>query len=434
MRSFTMVAVGLILSGSVAAQTSQLEQQITAYVDQNSADAIGLLEKIVNINSGSLNLQGVRAVGDVLRSEFDELGFTTEWVDGSRFGRAGHLVATRDGTGPALLLIGHLDTVFEKDSPFQAYRETGDSMAAGPGVVDMKGGDVIIVYALRALAQAGVLDDLSITVVMTGDEERSGRPLSLARQALIEAAEKADIAIGFENGDSDPRTAVISRRSSSSWHLTVTGRPAHSSQIFRESVGAGSIFEVSRILNGFYRELADEQYLTFNPGLILGGTNVDYDAEQARGLAFGKNNVVAERTVVSGDIRALSPEQLERAKDAMLRVVTGEHLPQTTAELTFNDSYPPLAPTPGNERLLSAFDQVSRDLVFGPVTAVDPRAAGAADISFTAGYVEMAMDGLGPGGGDDHTVDEFIDLRTISLQTKRAAVLLYRLGKGELVN
>jgi glutamate carboxypeptidase len=433
MRNITMVAVGLILSSGAAAQTSQVEQQMAVFVDQNSAEAIAFLEQVVNINSGSLNFEGVRAVGDVLRTEFDELGFTTQWIDGSGFGRAGHLVATRDGTGPRLLLIGHLDTVFEKDSPFQAYRETGDSMAAGPGVVDMKGGDVIILYALKALAQAGVLYDLSITVVMTGDEERSGRPLSLARKALIDAAEAADIAIGFENGDSDPRTAVISRRSSSSWQLTVTGRPAHSSQIFRESVGAGSIYETSRILDGFYRELAEEQYLTFNPGLILGGTDVDYDASQARGTAFGKNNVVAERTVVSGDIRALSPEQLERAK-AKMRTVAEHHLPHTTSELTFRDSYPPLAPTPGNKRLLATFDRVSRDLGFGPVAAVDPRSAGAADISFTAGYVEMAMDGLGPGGGDDHTVDEFIDLRTLSLQTKRAALLLYRLGKGELVN
>ncbi len=433
MRNITMVAVGLILSSGAAAQTSQVEQQMAVFVDQNSAEAIAFLEQVVNINSGSLNFEGVRAVGDVLRTEFDELGFTTQWIDGSGFGRAGHLVATRDGTGPRLLLIGHLDTVFEKDSPFQAYRETGDSMAAGPGVVDMMGGDVIILYALKALAQAGVLDDLSITVVMTGDEERSGRPLSLARKALIDAAEAADIAIGFENGDSDPRTAVISRRSSSSWQLTVTGRPAHSSQIFRESVGAGSIYEASRILDGFYRELAEEQYLTFNPGLILGGTDVDYDASQARGTAFGKNNVVAERTVVSGDIRALSPEQLERAK-AKMRTVAEHHLPHTTSEITFRDSYPPLAPTPGNKRFLATFDRVIRDLVFGPVAAVDPRSAGAADISFTAGYVEMAMDGLGPGGGDDHTVDEFIDLRTLSLQTKRAALLLYRLGKGELVN
>ncbi len=433
MRSITMVAVGLILSGSAAAQTSQVEQQIAAFVDQNSGEAIALLEQVVNINSGSLNFEGVRAVGDVLRTEFDELGFTTQWIDGSSFGRAGHLVARRDGTGPRLLLIGHLDTVFEKDSPFQTYQETGDSMAVGPGVVDMKGGDVIIVYALKALAQAGVLDDLSITVVMTGDEERSGRPLSLARQALIDAAEAADIAIGFENGDSDPRTAVISRRSSSGWQLTVTGRPAHSSQIFRESVGAGSIYEASRILDGFYRELAEEQYLTFNPGLILGGTDVDYDASQARGTAFGKNNVVAERTVVSGDIRALSTEQLDLAK-AKMRTIAGRHLPHTTSELTFNDSYPPMAPTPGNKRLLSLLDRVSRDLGFGPVTAVDPRLAGAADISFTARYVEMAMDGLGSGGGDDHTIDEFIDLRTLSLQTKRTAVMLYRLGKGELVN
>ena len=433
MRCTLLVTPFLVLSTPAVAQTSQVEQQVTAIVEENSSEAITFLRRIVNMNSGSLNLEGVRAVGDVLRSEFDDLGFETEWIDGSAFQRAGHLVARRNGSGPHLLLIGHLDTVFERDSPFQHYEETQDSVATGPGVVDMKGGDVVIVYALKALQQAGVLDGMSITVVMTGDEERSGRPLSLARQALIDAAREADIAIGFENGDSDPRTAVIARRSSSSWRLTVTGKPAHSSQIFRESVGAGAIYEASRILNAFYEALAAEQYLTFNPGLILGGTSVDYDATQARGLAFGKNNVVAERTVVSGDIRALSPEQLERAKRRM-QEVAGLHLAHTDATLSFTDSYPPLAPTPGNERLLSIFDEVSRDLGDGPVTAVDPRSAGAADISFTAGFVDMAIDGLGPGGGADHTVDEFIDLPTLSLQTRRAAVLMYRLTKGGLIN
>ncbi len=433
MRSIRVLMMGMLLNTAVAAQTTDLEQRIAGHVEANAANAISLLERVVNINSGSLNLAGVRAVGDVFMSELDALGFETSWVDGSAFGRSGHLVATRAGSGPHLLLIGHLDTVFEKDSPFQRFEMKADSLATGPGVIDMKGGNVIIVYALKALDQVGALDDLSITVVMTGDEERSGRPLSLARQALIEAAEVADIAIGFENGDSDPRTAVVSRRSSSSWQLTVSGRPAHSSQIFRETVGAGAIYEASRILHQFYTQLSEEQYLTFNPGLILGGTDVDYDAAQARGNAFGKNNVVAERTIVSGDIRAISPEQLMSAKQKMQTIV-GEHLSHTRAELTFNDSYPPLAPTAGNERLLGILDQVSRDLGLGPVTAVDPRMAGAADISFTAGLVDMAMDGLGPGGADDHTVDETIDLRSVALQTKRAAVLLYRLRKVSPTN
>lgn len=420
----------LVSVGPLSGQEAAIERRMVQYLDGQTTAARVLLERVVNMNSGTMNFAGVRSVGDVFRAEFDTLGFTTRWVDGAPFDRTGHLVAEQRGSGPRLLLIGHLDTVFEPDSPFQRFEAINDSTARGPGVVDMKGGDVVIVYALKALHAAGVLDGMNITVVMTGDEERSGRPLDLARQALIDAADWADIAIGFENGDSDPRTAVIARRGSTGWSLRVKGRPAHSSQIFRENVGAGAIYESARILHRFYEDLSGERLLTFNPGVMVAGTDVTYDETQSRGTAFGKGNVVAEHAMVTGDLRAISAEQLAHAKEQMQRIVA-HNLPHTSAELTFTDSYPPLAPSDGNRRLLALYDQVSRDLGFGPVTAVDPRAAGAADVSFTAGLVEMAIDGLGTGGGDDHTVDEWIDLRTLPLQAKRAAVLLYRLGRSE---
>lgn len=416
------------LTPPLTAQTDRAERAIVRAVDQRRDAAVALLERVVNLNSGTLNLPGVRAVGDVFRAELDALGFTTRWVDGAPFGRAGHLVAEHGTRGPRVLLIGHLDTVFEPDSPFQRFERLDDSTARGPGVIDMKGGDVVIVEALRAMREAGVLDELRIRIVMTGDEERTGRPLAAARAALIEAAEWADIALAFEDGAADYRTAVTARRGSTSWDLRVTGRAAHSSQIFREDVGAGAIFEAARILQRFHAELSAVPYLTFNPGVILGGTEVAYDAAQARGSAFGKNNVVAEHVVVSGDLRTLSAEQLAEARTRML-AIAAEHLPHTAAELTFTDSYPPFAPSEGNGRLLAMFDQVSRDLGFGPVVAVDPRAAGAADISFTAGLVEMALDGLGTGGADDHTARETIDLRTLSIQAKRVAVLLHRLRR-----
>jgi glutamate carboxypeptidase len=283
----------------------------------------------------------------------------------------------------------------------------------------MKGGDVAIVYALKALAAAGQLERMSITVVMTGDEERSGRPLDLARAALIEAAAEADIAVAFENGDSNPATAVVARRGSTGWRLDVTGTPAHSSQLFQPEVGAGAVYEAARILTGFYERLAGQPLLTFNPGAILGGTDVDYDAFTAGGSAFGKSNVVAETAVVTGDLRTITLEQLEETRATMSAVVA-EHLPNTSATITFD----------GNHALLARFDQASRDLGLGAVTAVDPRNAGAADVSFTAGLVDMALDGLGPGGGNDHTVDEWIDLPTLAWQTKRAAVLMHRLTSG----
>ncbi|HBD97102.1 MAG TPA: peptidase M20 [Gemmatimonadetes bacterium] len=427
------IAVALLLSATLTPlplggqSLSEVERRITSEVDASAAEAIDLLERAVNINSGSMNFDGVREVGVLFRQEFDALGFETQWIDGTSWDRAGHLIARRDGSGPRLLLIGHLDTVFEPSSPFQSFDREGDR-AQGPGVVDMKGGDVVIVHALKALAASGELDDISITIVMTGDEERSGRPLDLARAALIEAAEEADIVLAFENGDSNPMTAVVARRGSSGWRLDVTGVPAHSSQLFQEEVGAGAAYEASRILSEFYDRLAGEPLLTFNPGVMLAGTDVDYDPSAAGGSAFGKSNVVAQTAVVTGDLRTITLEQLERAR-ATMRFVVLESLPRTSATITFDDGYPPLAPSDGNLRLLAMFSQVSEDLGYGEVTAVDPRNAGAADVSFTAGFVEIAIDGLGPGGGNDHTVDEWIDLPTLAMQSKRAAVLTHRLAR-----
>jgi glutamate carboxypeptidase len=420
--AFTLLFAG----AAVAAGLSDTERQLGEAVDARQAEALALLEQAVEINSGSMNFEGVKKVGALFEHELADLGFETRWLDGEDFGRAGHLVARHGDSGPHLLLIGHLDTVFEPDSPFQHFERIGAERAKGPGVIDMKGGDVVMIGALAALQAVGALDGLEITVMLIGDEESSGSPLSGARQALLEAADAADVALGFEDGDGNPETAVIARRGYTGWELVVSGTPAHSSQIFTDEVGDGAAFEMARILDGFRRELSDERYVTFNPGVVLAGTRVDYDDEHSTGEAFGKANVISGRALASGDLRTLTPEQLASAKSRM-RDVVARHLPGTSAEIRFTNGYPPLAPTEGNRRLLSLYDQASRDLGFGPVTAVDPRDAGAADISFTAGRVAMALDGIGLMGTGGHTVEETADLETLASQTKRAALLMYRL-------
>jgi glutamate carboxypeptidase len=404
------------------------EAAIARAVDAGNPAALALLERIVNINSGTMNLAGVREVGAVLRAELDALGFTTRWVDGAGFGRAGHLIAEHRAAGPHLLLIGHLDTVFEPSSPFQRFERLSDTAARGPGVCDMKGGDVIIVHALRALKAVGALDRMAITVVMTGDEEHPGEPLAEARRALIDAAAGAAAAIGFEDGAGDPKLANIARRGATSWTLRSTGTPAHSSQIFRDDVGPGAIFEAARVLEAFRLRLAGQPYLTFNPGVALGGTAVTLDAPHNQGSAAGKLNVVSKEVVVQGDLRTLSPEQLAQVQGTM-REIVAQSLPHTTSAIEFDTGYPPMAPTDGNRQLLALYDAISRELGLGPVTAVDPLKTGAADVSFVAARVPMALDGIGMSGADDHTDKETADLRMLPAQTKRAAILIYRLTR-----
>jgi len=420
------VVIGL--STPAAAQSlSATEQQIVDYVDAHNDEAIDFLERTVNMNSGTMNHDGVRALADVYRAELDALGFETRWVSlPDSVNRAGHLFATRSGDrGPRLLLIGHLDTVFEEDSPFQRFERLSDTLATGPAVNDMKGGNALVLYALKALDAAGALDGAHITVAFTGDEEKPGQPISVSRGALIEAAQQSDVALGFETA-SGMDYATIARRGSSGWTLRVQGRQAHSSGIFSEGTGSGAVFEAARILNAFHEDVRGEEFLTFNPGILLGGTDVSYDASAARGTAYGKTNVVAKTVVVDGGLRFISDAQKESARDRMRAIVAGPNRPQTSAEITFEDAYPAMQPTDGNRALLDVLDRVSRDLRQGPVTAYDPGARGAADISFIAAYVD-GMDGLGVMGSGAHGLDETINLRTFPLLTQRAALLIHRL-------
>lgn len=415
----------LMWSLSFAQKLNRTEKKILKSIDANNTEAIDFLRQVVNINSGTMNHEGVKKVGMVFKNAYDAIDFQTRWIDLSEVNRSGHLFAETQGDkGKKLLLIGHLDTVFEVDSPFQEFELINDSLAKAPGGNDMKGGDVIMLYALKALAQNGLLDNAQIIVAYTGDEESTGKPLSISRRDLIEAAKRSDIALGFETSTGF-NYATVARRGSSGWKVEVTGKRAHSSGIFSENTGAGAIFEISRILNEFYNEVKGEDFLTFNPGVLLGGTTVSFDEAISKGTAFGKSNVVSQTAVVDGGLRFISEEQKENARAKMTAIVN-DNLPQTSANITFTDSYPAMPPTEGNYKLLKVLNQVSLDLGQGEVQDYDPGKRGAADTSFVAQYVDC-LDGLGTMGNGAHTPNETVNLKTIEDLTKRTAILIYRL-------
>ena len=427
-RILLLLAIILATATVKAATLSSEEQRMSDWIDAHADDAIALLKETVDIPSGSLTLDGVREVGTVLRRELDAIGLETEWIEmPPELQRAGHLVGRKDGMGKKFLMIGHLDTVFEAADGLRPYTREGD-IAYGHGVCDMKSGNVIMVYALLALKEIGALDDIPVAVFYTGDEEKSGRPLSISRKELIETGQWADIALGFEEGQSfDGKDwATIARRSSSDWTLTVTGKQAHSSGIFNDETGAGAIFETARILNAFYETVRGEEYLTFNAGTIQGGTEVDYDPGQSRGSTFGKTNVVPRKTVVHGGMRTISQEQLERARAAMRAVVADSH-PHTSATIEFTDGYPPMAPTDGNLALQRELSAINVALGREAMPSLDPLRRGAADISFVAPYTD-ALAGLGCSCEGGHTPDEFVRLLSLPLAIKRAAILIYRLS------
>lgn len=419
-------ATALFAPAAAAQGLSALERRVQASIAATRDDQIAYLQRVVDIPSNTLDLEGVRRVGAVFAASLDSLGFTTRWIDvPASMQRAGHLVATHTGRPGAvrMLLIGHLDTVVRPDGA-NFVRE--DSVARGIGSEDMKGGDVIILYALKALHAAGALDALNLTVVFTGDEEYAGLPLSAARAALVDAARHSDVALAFEGGSQGD--ATVARRGSSAWLLTATGRQAHSAGIFGRATGYGAIYELARILDAFREQLAGEQYLTFNVATVVGGTDVSFDTVAISGTVGSKRNIVPRRAIAAGDLRFISEEQKQRTR-ARMRAIVAQHLPGTDASITFEDDYPAMPPTPGNARLLAMYDSASRALGHGPVTALDPGRRGAGDISFVAPLID-GLDGLGAMGSGAHTPNERVELPSLTMQTERAALLLLRVGRS----
>lgn len=402
---------------------------MAAAVDKGSEQTLQLLETMVNQNSGTLNLAGVRALGAMLKPEFEALGFQVEWIELPETKRAGHFVATHkgNGRGKRMLLIAHIDTVFEAASPFRKFSRDGDK-AVGPGVVDDKGGIAVIVAALRAMQAAGTLKNADIKVMLTGDEEKTGDPIPVARRDLVEAGKWADVALEYENlaQEGGKEFGTVARRSANNWTLTATGRTGHGGSVFGPDLGYGAIYEISRILTAWQSELREEN-LTFNVGVIAGGTPASIDADGVKVEAAGKTNVIPAQAVARGDLRSLTPEQDAKARERMQAIVA-QHLPGTGATLTFQDNTPPMAPTEGNRALLKRINAINRDMGVREMAEFPPAKRGAADSSFVAAYADT-LAGMGPVGGSLHAEGEWLDVPSIAIQAKRSAILMSRLAR-----
>ncbi|MRW92228.1 M20/M25/M40 family metallo-hydrolase [Duganella sp. FT80W] len=430
LKPFAFAVLALLWGAAQAEGLSPIEQKIVAEVKAHAPQGLQLLERSVNINSGTMNHDGVRAVGKLFGEQFAQLGFATRWSEmPPAMQRAGHLIASREGKqGKRLLLIGHLDTVFEKDSPVQLWQRNGDRVR-GQGVNDMKGGDVIIIEALRALQRVGALENTSISVVFSGDEENAGEPIAVSRADMVNAAKRSDIALAFEATVRDKNgkdTGTIGRRASSSWELKVTGKQGHSSGIFTEGAGYGAIYEAARIVDAF-RQQVIEPDLTFSPGLIVGGTDATTNALGTTGQAAGKTNVISRTATVEGDLRYLSNEQRDRAH-AKMQAIVAQNLPGTSASIVFHDAYPPMSPTAGNLAVLKVYSQASADAGLGEIPALPPGQRGAGDVQFVAPLLD-SLDGLGATGNGAHSPDEDLEIASIERATIRTAILLYRLTR-----
>jgi glutamate carboxypeptidase len=296
----------------------------------------------------------------------------------------------------------------------------------------MKGGLVVMLTALEAMKAAGALDSTEIRIVLSGDEEHHGSPISVSRRDMIAAAKQSDVALEFESGGRIDGKDVqsISRRSAGGWRLETTGKSGHSSQVFNKRMGDGAIYEMARILDAFRKELR-EPGLTYNVGLMLGGSTATLSESGDEGKAEGKSNVIPPVAVAVGDLRTLDNEQTERVEAKMQKIVA-DHLPQTGATLTFSHGYPAMAPTEAGHALVRKLNEVNATLGLPREEEMDPMLRGAGDIAFVAPYIPGLV-GTGAMGEGSHAEGETIFLDSIPRQAKRMALLMYRLSQESLL-
>ena len=364
------------------------------------------LEQLVNIDCGSYTPDGVNRVADFVTDALQVLGATVERTPHEPAAdqpKLGDLVVGRlDGDGPRLLLIGHMDTVFDPGTAaLRPYRSDGGK-AFGPGVTDMKAGLLAGLHAVGALADAG--ERPAITFVANPDEE-IGSPFSTP--VIRSLAPEHDAVLVLEcaraNGD-----IVSARKGIADYHVTITGRAAHAG--VEPEKGRSAILEAAHQVVALHALNGRWPTVTVNAGVIHGGT---------------RPNVVPERCSLEVDLRAATVDAFDAAAAEIERLASAPTVPDVSVSLTRTAGHPPMEKTDASARLVALAVGIAGELGF---ELRDAATGGASDANTTAALGIPTLDGLGPVGGDDHSVDEWLDLDSVVPRTALLAGLMSRIG------
>jgi glutamate carboxypeptidase len=379
---------------------AHVTDRVPAYLDD--------LERLVNIDCGSYTPDGVNRVADLVAARLGGLGAVVERVDGGTApdGRPlGDLVIGRHpGTGPRILLIGHMDTVFEPGTAAaRPFRVEGDR-ALGPGVSDMKGGLLAGLTALEALAAAG--QKPAVTFVANPDEE-IGSPFS--GPVIRRLAAEHDVALVLECARASG-AIVSARKGIADLVVTIHGRAAHAG--VEPEKGRSAILAAARLVEALHGLNGRWPTVTCNVGVITGGT---------------RPNVVAESCRLEVDLRAANAVEFEAATAAMAEALATTLVPDTRAEHEVTASHPPMEKSPASARLVDLAVGMAGELGF---ELRDAATGGASDANTTAAAGLPTLDGLGPIGGDDHAPPEWLDLGSVVPRTTLLAGLIARAGEA----
>jgi glutamate carboxypeptidase len=376
-------------------------------VDARHPRFLAELETLVNVDCGSYTFEGVNRVADFVVGSLAELGAKVQRIpheptDGTQLGDL--VIGRFEGEGPRVLLIGHMDTVFDPGTAAERpYRTEGD-IAHGPGVTDMKAGLLAGLHAIAALHEAGVRP--SITFVANPDEEIGS---TFSGPFIRQLAPEHDVALVLEcaraNGD-----IVSARKGIADYHMSITGRAAHAG--VEPEKGRSAILEAAHQVIALHALNGRWPTVTVNAGVIHGGT---------------RPNVVAERCELQVDIRASSADTFDAAAAEVERLAANPNVADVRIDLQRVAGHPPMEKTDASTRLVDLAASIAGELGFG---LTDASTGGASDANTTSALGVPTLDGLGPVGGDDHSVDEWLDLGSIVPRTTLLAGLISRIDRA----
>ena len=419
MTGFVFLNPGLQAAEAIEPNLNTQEQALVQWLEPRESEMVELLERLTNINSGSLNKAGVDEITEIFRNELTSLGFSTRTLPGDRIEMpscpgsdysidvADHLLASKSGSGKSLLLMGHIDTVFPTNSPFQAFRQEGDTLY-GPGVADMKGGLVVMLYALKALYESGDLDGMSLSILLNSDEEVGS--LS-SRKFLEEQAALHDYGLVYES--SGANNMVRTRKGLGQARFVVHGKASHAGGAHQQ--GRSAIKELAYKIVEIENMTNYETGLTVNVGVLSGGEARNTIAPCAEGFV---------------DLRYPAPEQGDEAVEQFENIFSQVYsYPVDSGEIT-TDSWvnlhrPPKIPTVESDQLLEKTRAIGR--LLGQELGVTD-SGGGTDGSLTQAAGLPTLDSLGISGSGAHSNREEARLSSLVERAQLNAVLIRRLS------